>query len=175
PVNLGGMGMVVGHELTHGFDDQGAQYDAAGNLVNWWQPETEQQFKQRTQCVVDQYNAYEVTGGTRLSGAHTLGENIADIGGVKLALMAYRALRAAAPDAGVADGFTEDQQFFLGFGQAWCGKMRPDLEKMLAATDVHAPARWRVNGALSATPAFSQAFRCKAGSKMVPTRQCVVW
>jgi putative endopeptidase len=175
PVNLGGMGVVVGHELTHGFDDQGAQYDALGNLVNWWQPETERQFKQRTQCVIDQYSRYEVSGNTKLNGANTVGENIADIGGVKLSLSAYRQLREPAPDTVVADGFTEDQQFFLGFGQAWCAKMRPDFEKLLAAVDVHSPAKWRVNGALSATPDFSKAFRCRAGSKMLPAKQCVVW
>jgi putative endopeptidase len=175
PVNLGGIGVVAGHELTHGFDDQGAQYDASGNLANWWQPDTEQQFRQRTRCVIDQYSGYEVNGHTRLNGANTVGENIADIGGVKLALAAYRRLRLAAPDTVVADGFTEDQQFFLGFGQAWCAKMRPDFEKLLATVDVHSPARWRVNGAVSATPEFGTAFHCKAGSKMVPVKQCVVW
>jgi len=175
PVNLGGMGVVVGHELTHGFDDQGAQYDALGNLVNWWQADTEKLFRQRTQCVIDQYNRYEVSGNTKLNGANTVGENIADIGGVKLSFTAYRQLRSAAPDTVVADGFTEDQQFFLGFGQAWCAKMRPDFEKLLATIDVHSPARWRVNGALSATPDFGKAFRCKTGSKMVPVKQCVVW
>jgi putative endopeptidase len=175
PVNLGGMGLVVGHELTHGFDDQGAQYDAVGNLVNWWQPDTLAKFQQRTQCVIDQYGSYEVCGNTRVNGKNTVGENIADIGGVKLSLAAYRALRSAAPDTVVADGFTEDQQFFLGFGQAWCAKMRPDFEMLLATIDVHAPAKWRVNGALSATPDFGKAFRCRAGSKMVPVKQCVVW
>jgi putative endopeptidase len=175
PVNLGGMGVVVGHELTHGFDDRGAQYDEVGNLVNWWQPATEQQFKQRTQCVVDQYSAYKISDSTTLNGKNTLGENIADIGGVKLSLAAYRELRSPAPDAVVADGFTEDQQFFLGFGQAWCAKMRPDFEKLLVTVDVHSPARWRVNGALAATPEFGKAFRCKTGSKMVPVKQCVVW
>jgi putative endopeptidase len=174
-VNLGGMGVVVGHELTHGFDDQGAQYDAVGNLVNWWQPDTERQFKQRTQCVIDQYSHYEVSGNTKLNGANTVGENIADIGGVKLSLASYRQLRAPAPETIVADGFTEDQQFFLGFGQAWCAKMRPDFEKLLATIDVHSPPKWRVNGPLSATPDFGKAFRCKAGSKMVPSTQCVVW
>ena len=174
-VNLGGMGVVVGHELTHGFDDQGAQYDAAGNLVNWWQPDTERQFKQRTQCVIDQYSRYEVSGGTQLNGANTVGENIADIGGVKLSLASYRKLREPAPDTIVAEGFTEDQQFFLGFGQAWCAKMRPDFEKLLATIDVHSPPRWRVNGPLAATPDFGKAFRCKTGSKMVPAKQCVVW
>jgi putative endopeptidase len=175
PVNLGGMGMVVGHELTHGFDDQGAQYDALGNLASWWQPDTERQFKQRTQCVIDQYSKYEVAGGTKLNGANTVGENIADIGGIKLSLAAFRQLRSTAPDTVVADGFTEDQQFFLGFGQAWCAKMRPDFEKLLATIDVHSPARWRVNGTLSATPEFGKAFHCKAGAKMVPAAQCVVW
>ena len=175
PVNLGAMGVVVGHELTHGFDDQGAQYDAIGTMTNWWQPETEKQFKQRTQCVIEQYNQYDVIGGGKLNGANTVGENIADIGGVKLALAGYRALRAPAPDTVVADGFTEDQQFFLGFGQAWCTKMRPDFEKLLANVDVHSPGKWRVNGSLQATPEFKTAFRCKANTKMVPAKQCVVW
>ena len=175
PVNFGGIGVVIGHELTHGFDDQGARYDAAGNLAGWWQPETEARFLQRTRCVIDQYGSYDAGGGTRLNGANTVGENIADIGGVKLSLAAYRKLRAAAAEAVVADGFTEDQQFFLGFGQAWCAKLRPDLERLLAVTDVHAPARWRVNGALSATPEFARAFRCTAASKMVPAKQCVIW
>jgi len=175
PVNLGAMGVVVGHELTHGFDDQGAQFDAVGNMTNWWQPETEKQFKTRTQCVIDQYNKYEVFGGGHLNGANTVGENIADIGGVKMALRGYRALRASAPDTVVADGFTEDQQFFLGFGQAWCTKMRPDFEKLLATVDVHSPGKWRVNGSLQATPEFGKAFRCKASSKMTPAKQCVVW
>jgi len=175
PVNLGGMGVVVGHELTHGFDDQGAQYDAVGNLASWWQADTEQQFKQRTRCVIDQYGSYEVSGNTKLNGANTVGENIADIGGVKLSLSAYRQLRSEAPDTVVADGFTEDQQFFLAFGQAWCAKIRPDFEKLLATVDVHSPARWRVNGAVSATPDFGKAFRCKASAKMVPAKQCVVW
>jgi putative endopeptidase len=174
PVNLGGIGVVVGHELTHGFDDQGAEYDVDGNLVNWWQADTEQQYRERTRCVIDQYNRYEV-GGDRLSGTATAHEDIADIGGVKLAFAAYHGLRSAAPSAVVADGFTEDQQFFLGFGQAWCAKLRPDFDRMSAAADVHAPARWRVDGALSATPEFARAFHCKAGSKMVPARQCVVW
>ncbi|HEY4244904.1 MAG TPA: M13 family metallopeptidase [Kofleriaceae bacterium] len=175
PVNLGGMGVVVGHELTHGFDDQGAQYDELGNLKEWWQPETEKRFKARTQCVIDQYGTYEVSDHVKLNGANTVGENIADIGGVKLAFTAYRSLRSSSPNTVVADGFTEDQQFFLGFGQAWCAKMRPDFEKMLASIDVHSPARWRVDGALSATPEFARAFHCKAASKMQPAKQCVVW
>jgi putative endopeptidase len=174
PVNLGAMGMVVGHELTHGFDDQGAQFDAVGNLTNWWQPETEKQFKQRTQCVIDQYNQYDV-GGVKVNGANTVGENIADIGGTKLALATYRKLRAPAPDTVVADGFTEDQQFFLAFGQVWCAKLRPELESLLVSTDEHAPAKWRINGTLAALPEFKQAFNCKAGQRMAPAKACTVW
>jgi putative endopeptidase len=176
PVNLGAMGVVVGHELTHGFDDQGSQFDADGNLRDWWQPETEKLFKQRTQCVIDQYNQYE-TSGIKVNGANTLGENIADNGGVKLALSAYRTLRASAPDTVVADGFTEDQQFFLSFGQMWCQKAKPEYEKMLTTVNVHSPDRWRVNGPVSNTPDFAKAFRCKAGAKMapVPSKQCAVW
>jgi putative endopeptidase len=173
-VNLGAMGMVVGHELTHGFDDRGSQYDAVGNLTNWWQPQTEKQFKERTQCVIDQYSRYDAGGG-KVNGKLTVGENIADAGGIKLAFAAYRALRATAPDAIVADGFTEDQAFFLAFGQAWCAKMRPEIEKLLVNTDSHAPPRWRINGTLSSTPDFAKAFRCAPGAKLAPTKPCEVW
>jgi putative endopeptidase len=173
-VNLGAIGMVVGHEVTHGFDDEGSQFDATGNLANWWQPETEKQFKQRTKCVVDQYSKYP-SGGTTLNGALTAGENIADIGGVKLALAAYRNLRAGAADTTVADGFTEDQQFFLSFGQTWCSKQRPEYEAKLVAIDPHSPPRWRVNGAVAATPDFAKTFRCKLGATLRPKNACVVW
>jgi putative endopeptidase len=173
-VNLGAIGMIVGHELTHGFDDQGSQFDAVGNLTNWWEPATLAQFQTRTWCVIDQYARYDVAG-VKLSGANTVGENIADIGGVKLSLTAMRTLRAAAPETVVADGFTEDQQFFLGFGQAWCTKMRPDLEKLMVATDEHSPPIWRVNGALAATPEFARAFSCRAGQRLAPVKPCAVW
>jgi putative endopeptidase len=173
-VNLGAMGMVVGHELTHGFDDQGSQFDDVGNMKNWWQPETEKQFKQRTQCVIDQYSGYTIAG-VKLNGALTVGENIADIGGVKLAFAAYKSLRASAPETIVADGFTEDQQFFLSTGQAWCAKSRPEFEKMLASVDPHSPPKWRIDGTLADSPDFAKAFRCKLGSKMRPQKACSVW
>jgi putative endopeptidase len=173
-VNLGAMGMVVGHELTHGFDDQGSQYDADGNLTNWWEESTNREFKARTQCVSDQYGRYE-QAGMKLNGPNTLGENIADIGGLKLAFAGYHALRARAPERVVADGFSEDQQFFIGFAQSWCAKARPDFEKLLVNVDVHSPPRWRVNGTLQATPAFGKAFRCKPRAKMVPEKMCEVW
>jgi predicted metalloendopeptidase len=138
-------------------------------MKNWWEPDTEKQFKQRTQCVIDQYKKYGV------NGANTVGENIADIGGVKLALAGYRALRASAPETMVADGFTEDQQFFLAFGQIWCEKVRPEMAQMLLNVDVHSPGKWRVNGAVTDTPDFAKAFRCKAGAKMRPANACTVW
>jgi predicted metalloendopeptidase len=173
-VNLGGMGMVVGHELTHGFDDEGSQFDAVGNMANWWQPETQKKFETRTQCVKDQYSGYTIAG-VKLNGGLTAGENIADIGGVKLAFAAYRTVRGPAPETVVADGFTEDQQFFLNVGQIWCAKERPEFEKMLATVDPHSPPKWRVNGSLSDTAEFAKAFRCKLGSKMRPQNACSVW
>jgi putative endopeptidase len=175
PVNLGAMGMVVGHELTHGFDDQGAQYDAQGNLTNWWEQEVGAKFKEKTTCVVEQYNQYEVLPGVKVNGSLTTGENIADVGGIKLAFRAYRALRNGADKVVVADGRNEDQQFFLGFAQSWCAKVRPELAALLANVDPHSPARWRVNGTLQDTPAFAEAFSCKLGSRMRPKSACEVW
>jgi putative endopeptidase len=173
--NLGAMGMVVGHELTHGFDDQGAQYDAAGNLEDWWEPGTQSAFKSRTQCVDDQYSAYEVLPGAKINGKLTLGENIADAGGVKLAFRAYRSMRKDAPEEQVADGFTEDQQFFISTGQIWCAKYRDEAAKLQVQTDPHSHPRYRVNGPLSHLPEFAQAFSCKPGSKMVASKSCAVW
>ncbi len=175
-VNFGGIGMVEGHELTHGFDDQGAQFDADGNLVNWWSDAVAKRFKAKTQCVVDQYSKYEVLPGLKLNGELTQGENIADIGGVKLSYSAFKAARAMNKSKPVlADGFTEEQQFFLAFAQAWCGKVRDPLAKMLTTTDPHSNAHSRVNGPLSDTKAFAEAFQCKVGSAMRPANACEVW
>ena len=175
PVNMGAMGMVVGHELTHGFDDQGAQFDADGNLKNWWQPNVEKQFKTRTSCVKNQYDHYQVLPGLMTNGELTLGENIADAGGVKLAFEAYRAMRHGAREVLVADGYSEDQQFFLSIGQVWCAKYRDEAARMRAKTDPHAHPRWRVNGALQNTAAFAQAFSCAPGTPMPPATACNVW
>jgi len=178
PVNLGAMGMIVGHELTHGFDDQGAQYDGTGNLSGWWPEHVTQAFTQRTQCVADYYSAYEPLPGLKLNGQLTLGENIADIGGVKLAFAAYRELRHgvnAAKDMQVAEGFSEQQQFFLAVGQAWCTKTTEELERMRVLVDPHSSPQFRVNGSLSNLPEFAEAFQCKPGSKMRPATSCTVW
>ncbi len=174
-VNLGGMGMVVGHELTHGFDDQGSQYDAFGNLKSWWTPKVREQFDGRTACIEKQYDAFEVLPGVTLNGKLTLGENIADAGGVKLAFRAYRALRENAPEHLVADGYTEDQQFFLSVAQVWCSKYTDELKRLRAQTDPHAQPNYRVNGSIQNTEEFAEAFSCAAGTPMVPENACKVW
>jgi putative endopeptidase len=174
-VNLGGMGMVVGHELTHGFDDKGSQFDADGNLANWWEPEVRKTFDERASCMKDQFSGYEVLPGVKLNGELTLGENIADAGGVKLAFRAYRAIRTDAPEQLVADGFDEDKQFFLSVGQVWCSKYREEFARMRASTDTHSQPNWRVNGSLRNTPEFAETFQCKEGSGMRPASTCSVW
>ncbi len=173
--NLGGIGMVIGHELTHGFDDQGARFDGAGNLASWWDPQDVQRFEERGACVADLYSTFEAVPGGFVNGRFTLGENIADLGGVKLAFAAYRMLRRGAAKTYVADGFTEDQQFFVGVGQAWCARMRPaDAQHRLIA-DVHAPPKLRVYGALRNLRPFAEAFGCVAGTPMRPAQVCSVW
>jgi putative endopeptidase len=175
PVNMGGLGMIVGHELTHGFDDQGAKFSGSGALENWWSPAVSSEFKAKNQCVVDQYSAYEILPGVKINGELTLGENIADMGGIKLAFMAYRKLRAGATDPVIASGFTEDQQFFLAVGQAWCSKAREDTARLRAQTDPHSPPRFRVNGSLANLPQFADAFFCPKGTAMHPEKVCSVW
>lgn len=173
--NLGGIGMVIGHELTHGFDDQGAQFDADGNLKNWWSKDDAAKFAEKGACVADQYSSFEAAPKAFVNGRLTLGENIADLGGVKMAFQAYRALRKDAAKAYVADGFSEDQQFFLAVGQGWCSKMRPaELQRRLIG-DVHAPPKFRVYGALRNLPEFGAAFSCAPGTPMHPAKTCSVW
>jgi putative endopeptidase len=175
PVNLGGIGMVVGHELTHGFDDEGSQFAGNGNLENWWEPEVSKRFKEKTSCVADQYAGFEAQPGLKVNGKLTLGENIADMGGLKLAFYAYRQMRADAKEVLVADGFTEDQQFFLAHGQGWCTKMREEFERLLVQTNTHSPPKFRVNGPLMNMPEFAEAFSCTPGKPMHPAKTCSVW
>ena len=174
-VNAGAIGMVVGHELTHGFDDEGSQFDAKGNLSSWWTPAASDKFKAKISCVEKQYSGYEALPGLHVNGALTLGENIADNGGLKLAFEAYRALRKNAKEAVIADGMSEDQQFFLGFAQGWCAVYRPDFERMVVQTNPHSPPRFRVRGPLTNMPQFGEAFSCKVGSPMRPKDTCSVW
>jgi len=173
--NLGGIGMVIGHELTHGFDDQGAQFDEQGNMRNWWQPKDLEQFSTKGKCVAQQYGSIEVLPGRKLNGELTLGENIADMGGVKMAFHAYRSLRSGADKTFVAEGFNEDQQFFLAVGQAWCSEDREAEAVRRLTVDPHSPPPYRVSGALRNLPEFATAFSCKAGQPMVPPNACTVW
>jgi putative endopeptidase len=166
-VNYGGMGAVIGHEMTHGFDDQGRQYDATGNLRDWWTPESAKNYTQRSKAVVDQYAAYEALPGLKLNGELTQGENIADIGGVKLAYMALqKALAKKGPQAKI-DGFTQEQRFFLGFAQIWRNNQREEDLKLQVNTNPHSPGRFRTIGPLSNLVEFQKAFEIPDGSPMV--------
>ncbi len=173
-VNLGSMGMIVGHELTHGFDDSGAQFGADGNMNNWWQKQDLDKFKGKGECVIAQYESYQPLSDAKINGKLTLGENIADIGGVKFAYNAYKKLRSGAKPI-VADGYTEDQQFFLAVGQAWCSKYREKTLRQRLNTDPHSPPKFRVNGAVTNQPEFAQAFSCEEGTAMAPADRCEVW
>jgi endothelin-converting enzyme/putative endopeptidase len=171
-LNYGGVGAVIGHELTHGFDDQGRKYDGQGNLRDWWTAADGKAFEERAQCIADQYSSYVVAGDTHINGRLTLGENTADNGGLRLALMAYLASHANAP---VVDGFTPDQRVFLGWAQVWCEDSRPEAERLKATTNPHASNRYRVNGPLSNMPEFQKAFSCRADAPMVRANACRVW
>jgi endothelin-converting enzyme/putative endopeptidase len=171
-VNFGAAGMVMGHELTHGFDDEGRKYDAKGNLTDWWTPAVNQEFEKRAACVAEQYDGYTVLGDLHLNGKLTLGENIADLGGIKLAHSAYLAARKGPSKLGE---FTDEQLFFLGTAQAWCGNRRDAFARMRVTTDPHSPPEYRVNGPLSNLKEFADAFQCKPDAKMVRQSQCVVW
>jgi putative endopeptidase len=159
-VNYGGMGAVIGHEMTHGFDDQGRQFDAAGNLRDWWSPESAAKFKERSQAVVQQYSEYEPVPGTHINGELTLGENIADIGGVKLAYAALQKALDKNPQARAQkiDGFTPEQRFFLGWAQVWHANQREDDLRLRLNTDPHSPTHYRCNGPISNMPEFAKAF-----------------
>lgn len=170
-VNLGAIGVVIGHELTHGFDDEGRQFDLNGNMTDWWTEKDAAAFNSRAQCFVDQYGAYEPIPGVKLNGKLTLGENTADNGGVTVAGMAVDRL----PNAQSWNGFTPRQLMFLGFAQVWCQNATEQSMRMLAQVDPHSAARARVIGPMSNSPEFAKAFSCKPGDKMVPKKACRVW
>jgi predicted metalloendopeptidase len=165
-VNYGAIGMVIGHEMTHGFDDQGRQYDAQGNLKDWWTPEDAKAYTSRTDLVVKQAGAFEVMPGLKLNGELTLGENIADLGGMKIAFEALKKQWAKAGKPGSVDGFTPEQRFFLGYAQAWRFHARPETARMLVMVDPHSAPHFRVNGPLANMPEFFEAFPCADGAPM---------
>ncbi|CAD5210385.1 unnamed protein product [Bursaphelenchus okinawaensis] len=179
-VNYGGIGSVIGHEITHGFDDTGSQFDAKGNLHNWWDAETENHFKNLTKCIVDQYGSYEVEGtGLKINGILTQGENIADNGGIRQAYRAYiNYIRKLGHEEKRLPGFedyTNNQMFFIGYAQSWCGHAKPEATVRQLIIDPHSPMRFRVNGVVANQPEFANAFRCKAGAPMNPEKRCQVW
>jgi endothelin-converting enzyme/putative endopeptidase len=176
-VNYGHIGAVVGHELTHGFDDQGRQFDGNGNLKDWWTESDGKQFDEKADCEVKEYGSFTVAGDVHVNGKLTLGENTADNGGIRLA---YIALLADAKRKNLdvhakQDDYTPEQQFFLAYAQNWCGGMRPQSERMQVQTNPHAPMQFRVNGVVRNMPEFGQAFGCKVGQPMMPSDACRVW
>jgi len=177
-VNFGGIGVVIGHELTHGFDDQGSKFDADGNFSNWWTPADREEFDKRTGCVADEYGSFVAVDDLHLNGGLTLGENTADNGGAQIALMALNDQRAEKPNGKenqTIEGFTPEQRFFLGFAQVWCENRTPESARVLVKTDPHSPGRYRVNGTLQNNAEFARAFRCKSGQAMVSQNACRVW
>jgi putative endopeptidase len=175
-LNFGGIGAVIGHELTHGFDDQGAQFDAEGNLKSWWTPADEKAFKERTQCLVDEYDKFVAVDDVHVRGKLTLGENTADNGGVRIALMALlSSLANSGKAAEKIDGYTPEQRLFLGWGQIWCQNQTDQIARLLALNNEHSPGKYRVNGVVSNMPEFQKAWGCKAGQPMVRENACHVW
>jgi putative endopeptidase len=177
-VNFGGIGMVIGHELTHGFDDQGRKFDAQGNLRDWWTAQDGTEFEKRANCIADEYSNFIAVDELKLNGKLTLGENTADNGGARIALMALEQMVAANPAGSAAQtigGYTPQQRFFLGAGRAWCEKRRPEYQRMLVSVDPHSPGKYRINGVIRNMPEFQKAFNCKAGQPMVPENACRVW
>ncbi len=172
--NYGDTGGTIGHELTHGFDDEGRQFDAQGNLRDWWTPEDGKEFVKRASCISDQYSTYVVIDDIKINGKLTLGEDVADLGGL---LLAYKAWKDDTKGQTLEpiDGLTPDQRFFVGYGQSWCGETRDETKRMRATVDPHSPEKYRTNGVVSNMPQFQEAFHCKAGSPMVNQNRCQVW
>jgi endothelin-converting enzyme/putative endopeptidase len=172
-VNYGGIGVVIGHEMTHGFDDQGRKFDADGNLRDWWTAQDGAEFEKRAACIANQYSGFTSVDDVKLNGKLTLGENTADNGGLRIAYMALEDALDGKSDK--IDGFTPEQRLFLGFAQVWCENMSPQELRNRAMTDSHSPGRFRVNGTVQNSPEFQKAFSCKAGQPMVSANACRVW
>ena len=172
-MNYGGIGSVIGHEMTHGFDDEGRKFDGDGNLRDWWTAADGAAFEKRAACIADEYSGFTAVDDVKVNGKLTLGENTADNGGVRVA---YNAMENALNGKGaMLDGYTPEQRFFLGFAQVWCQNQSPQESRQRAFTDAHAPGRFRVLGTLENMPEFQKAFSCKAGQPMVSANACRVW
>jgi len=166
-VNYGGIGAVIGHEMGHGFDDSGSQFDADGNLKNWWTEADRAAFKAHTDLLVKEFDGFEALPGERVNGKLTLGENIGDLGGLTIAYAALEKALAGRPRPPLIDGFTPEQRFFLSWAQIWRQTIRPEAQRVRLATDPHSPGKFRVDGPLGNMPEFFEAFGCGAGSPMV--------
>lgn len=174
-INYGAIGGVIGHEISHGFDDSGSRFDADGNLKMWWTPDDRTKFEERAACVVKQFNEYEVQPGLFINGKLTLGENIGDFAGLTVAYDAFKKSMTGKPRPADIDGFTPEQRFFLGWAQVWAGKYTPEAERLQVETNTHSLPRWRVNGPMSNMPQFKEAFGCKDQTKMVRENACLIW
>ena len=177
-VNFGGIGLVIGHELTHGFDDQGRKYDPQGNLRDWWTEEDGKEFEKRASCIADEYSGFTAVDDLKLNGRLTLGENTADNGGARISFNALEHVIAEDKSGKAAqkiDGFTPEQRFFLGFARVWCEKQRPEFARTRVTTDPHSPGKYRVDGVVENMPEFQKAWGCKAGQPMVSANACRVW
>jgi putative endopeptidase len=172
--NYGDTGGTIGHELTHGFDDEGRQFDAHGNLRDWWTPENAKEFVKRASCISDQYSTYTIIDDIKINGKLTLGEDVADLGGLILAYAAWKE-DTKGQNLQPIDGLTPEQRFFVGYGQSWCGETRDETKRMRATVDPHSPEKYRTNGVVSNMPEFQEAFHCKAGAPMVNENRCRVW
>jgi len=172
--NYGDTGATIGHELTHGFDDEGRQFDAKGNLKDWWTKSDAQEFQQRADCVSEQYSSYIIVDDIKINGKLTLGEDVADLGGTFLAYLAWKSATKG-QDLQPADGLSPDQRFFVGMAQWACGDERPETKRMDAITNPHSPLEYRVNGVVSNMPEFGQAFACRVGQPMVRAKPCKIW
>jgi putative endopeptidase len=177
-VNYGSIGAVIGHEMTHGFDDEGSRFDGKGNKRDWFTAEDRKKFNARTDCEVKEYGSFSPLPGKTLNGKLTLGENTADNGGIRIAYQALQTVLDAEPAAvreKKTDGYTEDQRFFIAFGQVWCENVSPAMELQLLTADPHSPGEFRTNGVVRNFPAFGKAFGCKVGQPMMPVNSCRVW
>jgi predicted metalloendopeptidase len=176
-INYGGMGVVIGHELSHGFDDEGRQFDAQGNLKDWWSPADAKDFNSRAGCVINQFDGFYVEKNLHENGKLVVGESIGDLGGLAIAYRAFEKSMEGKPRPADIDGFTAAQRFFLGYAQIWAANLRAEYARLMANTNPHPVPRFRVNGPLSNMPAFAQAFHCKPGEAMVrPEKErCQIW
>ena len=172
--NYGDTGGTIGHELTHGFDDEGRQFDAQGNLRDWWTEEDGKEFVKRASCISDQYSTYTIIDDIKINGKLTLGEDVADLGGLILAYNAWKD-DTKGQKLEPIDGLAPDQRFFVGYGQSWCGQSRDETKRLRATVDPHSPEKYRTNGVVSNMPQFQEAFHCRAGAPMVKQNRCSVW